>query len=230
MTDDGRGVSGRRVLLSGGTSKVGRIAARALADAGADVVVAGRSADKLAPFAADGLETVELDLTDESAVFGTAIRIGAVDGILHLVGGWRGGGGIPGQSEEDWRALEPSLTSWRHVSRAFWDGLIASPAARVAVVSSTAVARPLAGGANYAATKAALETWTRALAHGFRKDARDAEREQTGAATIFRVKALDGLEDTLASAFVALWDHPADDVSDRIVDLTDEESARTLVR
>lgn len=229
MSDDGRGVSGRRVLLSGGTSEAGRIAAGALAGAGADVIVTGRSADKLAAFEADGYETAQLDLTDESAVFGTAIRIGAVDGILHLVGGWRGGGGIPGQSEEDWRALEPSLTSWRHVSRAFWDGLIASPSARVAVVSSTAVARPLAGGANYAAMKASLEVWTRALAHGFRKDARDAGADQSGAATIFRVKALDGLEDTLARAFVALWEHPAAEVSDRIVDLTDDEAARTLV-
>ncbi|MGO1627621.1 SDR family NAD(P)-dependent oxidoreductase [Microbacterium sp.] len=215
------GAAGRHVLLSGGTSEAGWAAARALRDGGARVTVSGHSADKLAAFEADGFETAEVDLTDESAVFATALRIGAVDGILHLVGGWRGGGGVPGQSEEDWRALEPSLTAWRHVSRAFWDGLTASPAGRVAVVSSTSVARPLAGGANYAATKAALEAWTRALAHGFRKHARDAGVDQSGAAAIFRVKELSGLEQRLADEFVALWDRPADDVNDRIIDLTD---------
>jgi NADP-dependent 3-hydroxy acid dehydrogenase YdfG len=100
-----------------------------------------------------------------------------VDGILHLVGGWRGGGGLAGQSDADYRALEVGLTALRHVTRAFWDGLLASDAARCAIVSSTAVARPLAGGANYAAVKAAEEAWARAMAQGFAKDARDEARE-----------------------------------------------------
>ncbi|MGN6219830.1 MAG: alcohol dehydrogenase, partial [Microbacterium sp.] len=92
--------------------------------------------------------------------------------------------------------------------------------ARLAVVSSTAVARPLAGGANYAAVKAATEAWTRAVAQGFAKDARDAGRPLTTASTIFRVKALAGLEDALARAYVDLWDLPATDVNDQIIDLT----------
>lgn len=216
---DGRGVSGRRVLLSGGTSDAGWAAARALAAAGADVIVSGRSPEKLAAFEAEGFETAEADLAEEAAVIAMAGRVGAVDGVLHLVGGWRGGGGIPGQSDEDWQALEASLTAWRHVSRAFWDGLTASPAARVAVVSSTAVERPLAGGANYAAAKSALEAWTRALGHGFRKHARDAGADETGAAAIFRVKALAGLEKRLADGFVSLWDSPASDVNESVITL-----------
>lgn len=226
MTDvsAARGVAGRHVLLAGGTSAAGRVAAEALRDAGAQVTIAGRDPRKLDSLASDGFAVAEADLTDESAVFTAALRIGAVDGILHLVGGWRGGGGIPGQSDADWRALEASFSAWRHVSRAWWDGLLASPAARVAVVSSPAVARPLAGGANYAAAKAALEAWTRALAHGFAKDARDRGAEQTGAATIFRVKALEGLEDRLAESFVGLWDHPATEVTDRVIDLAVAEA------
>lgn len=219
--------SGRRVLLSGGTSEAGWAAARALRAAGAEVVVAGRSAAKLEAFADAGFAVAAADLSDEAAVRAMAAHVGAVDGILHLVGGWRGGGGIPGQTDDDWRALEPSLASWRHVSRAFWDGLTSSPAARAAVVSSTSVARPLAGSAAYSAIKAALEAWTLALGHGLRAHARDAGEQETGAAAIFRVKELAGLEESLAAGFVSLWDKPAPAVNERIVVLSPDGPANT---
>lgn len=45
---DTRGVSGRLVLLAGGTSAVGLAAADALLAAGARVVIAGRDEEKLA--------------------------------------------------------------------------------------------------------------------------------------------------------------------------------------
>ena len=89
------------------------------------------------------------------------------------------------------------------------DDLRASPAGRLAIVSSNAVERPLAGGANYATAKAASETWVRAVAQGYSKAARDAGREPTAAAVIFRVTSLSGLEDALAASFIALWDDDA---------------------
>src|SRR5690606_37197447 len=143
-----------------------------------------------------GLRTEVCDLTDEDDVAALAGRVhaadGPVDGVLHLVGGWRGGGGLAGQTDEDYRALEASFTALRHVSRAFDADLRASDAARLAVVSSTAVARPLAGGANYAAVKAATEAWARAVAQGFAKGARDAAAPLAAASVVFRVKSLDG--------------------------------------
>lgn len=160
----------RAVLIAGATSASGRAATRTLLDAGAHVVATGRDAAKLAPLAELGAETAALDLTDETAVRGLVEDLHArgtrIDGLLHLVGGWRGGGGLAGQSEEDYRALEASFTALRHVSRALDDDLRASSAGRLAIVSSPAVTRPLAGGANYAAVKAASEAWTRAVAQG----------------------------------------------------------------
>lgn len=211
--------SSRHVVLAGGTSDAGLAMARALVAAGARVTIAGRSPEKLARLADEGFGVVRVDLADEGAVIDALAEIGAVDGLVHLVGGWRGGGGIPGQSDDDWRALETSLTALRHTSRALWEHLDASPAARVAAVSSTAVARPLAGGANYAAMKAATEAWMHALAHGFAKSARDAVRAQTGSCTIFRVKALAGLEDELAARTVALWDREPEGSSADVVTL-----------
>jgi NAD(P)-dependent dehydrogenase (short-subunit alcohol dehydrogenase family) len=226
-------VSGRTVLIAGATSASGLAAARALATAGARVVAVGRDADKL-----DGLRSLDedvsstggpgirlevCDLTDEPAVRALAERVnttvGPVDGVLHLVGGWRGGGGLAGQSDEDYRFLERSLTALRFVTRAFDADLRASSAGRLAIVSSTAVARPLAGGANYAAVKAASEAWTRAVAQGFAKDARDAGTALTAAAVTFRVKSLEGLEDALAERFVGLWMQDAAALNDTVVAL-----------
>ncbi|GAA1943535.1 SDR family oxidoreductase [Microbacterium deminutum] len=219
-------LNGRTILLAGGTSAAGRAAARALLAAGAHVIVAAHDPEKLEVLAGNlpGLVTEVCDLTDESAVHGFAERVhatgGPVDGILHLVGGWRGGGGLAAQTEEDFRFLEGSLTALRHVSRAFDADVRASPAGREAIVSSTALVRPLAGGANYAAVKAASEAWTRALAHGFAKAARDAGEPLRAASVIFRVTTLDGLEDALADAYIGLFARDAESVNDSVIDLS----------
>jgi NAD(P)-dependent dehydrogenase (short-subunit alcohol dehydrogenase family) len=219
-------VQGRTILLAGGTSAAGAVVARTAAERGARVVVVGHDPAKLAALERDlpGVVTEACDLTDETAVQALAERvhagIGAVDGILHLVGGWRGGGGLAGQTEADYRFLERSLTALRHVTRVFDADLRTSDAGRLAIVSSTAVVRPLAGGACYAAVKAAGEAWTRAVAQGFAKAARDAGRPLAAASVIFRVKALDGLEQRLADAFADLWSRDAAEINDTVVDLS----------
>ena len=211
MTNHPTPLHGRTVVLSGGTSTLGLVSARRLVEAGARVVVAGHDDDKLTRAAASVPEiaTMRVDLTDESGVFRFADRVhqefGNVDGVLHLVGGWRGGGGLAGQSESDFRFLERSLTALRHVSRAFDDDLRASSAGRTAIVSSTTVLSPLAGGANYAAIKAGCEAWMRAVAQGFAKYARDLDMPPTASCAVIRIATLAGLEAAVASAFVDMW-------------------------
>ena len=228
MTD----LTGRTVLVAGATSDSGAVAVQALRDAGAFVVAVGHDPAKLEALATrvdpagagTAWETASCDLTDEQAVFGLAERLHddgiRVDGVLHLVGGWRGGGGLAGQSDDDFRFLERSLTALRHVSRAFDDDLNASDGARLAMISSTAVARPLAGGANYAAVKAASEAWMHAVAQGFAKTARDAGRPLAAASVVFRVKALAGLEQEVADRFIALWDSDPAEVNGAVVEVT----------
>ena len=215
----------RLVLLAGGTSAAGRVCARTLLAAGARVIIVGTDDSRLADAAADapGALTERCDLTDPDAVTALRARVhdahGRVDGILHLVGGWRGGGGLAGQSDDDFAFLLRSFTALRNVSRTFDDDLQTSDAGRLAIVSSTAVARPLAGGANYAAVKAASEAWTRAVAHGYAKAARDAGHAPSAAAVVYRVKSLAGAEQALADAFLALWDDTPSGTDDAIVEL-----------
>ncbi len=216
-------MSGRLVLIAGATSASGQAAAEALIAAGAQVLAVGHDRGKLDALTALGAEVEACDLTDEGAVFALAqqvhARAGRVDGVLHLVGGWRGGGGLAGQSEADYRFLERSLTALRHVSRAFDADLHASASARTAMISSTAVARPLAGGANYAAVKAGGEAWMHAVAQGLAKAARDAGEPLRAAAVVFRVTTLAGSESVLASAFVDLWAQEPTDLNDQVIEL-----------
>lgn len=204
----------RVVVVAGATSASGAAVARALTTAGAAVVAVGARADGLEALRASvpGVTTHRCDLADPGAVDALAAAVrassGRVDGLVHLVGGWRGGGSIARQSDEDWDFFDRGFRTLRNTTRAFYDDLVASPAGRLAIVSSTSVESPTAGAANYAAAKAAADAWVRAVAQGFRKDAPD-----SAAAAVFVVGALAGLEERLGDEVVRLWSAPPADVN-----------------
>lgn len=205
----------RRVVIAGATSDAGLTTATALIEAGARVVATGRSQERLARLRDAGAQIELADATSIAEMTALAERMGPVDAVLPLVGGWRGGGGLAGQSDEDFAALLPALHAVRATSRAFDAALRASDAGRFAIVSSTAVGRPLAGGANYAAIKAASEAWARGVAQGYAKAARDAGSGLHAASVIFRAEG--ALQpDGLARAVVALWDEEATALNDSV--------------
>lgn len=216
----------KTVVLAGASSAAGLAVARALLSAGWRVVATGRSAKRLAALADAGARIEVADATSLADMTALAARLDdagvGVDAVVPLVGGWRGGGGLGGQSDEDFHALLPALEAVRATSRAFDGALRAADAGRFAIVSSTAVGRPLAGGANYAAVKAASEAWTRAVAQGWAKAAREAGEPLRAASVVFRAKALD--PDALAARLLTLWDDTASDsgaasLNDRVIDL-----------
>ncbi len=165
------------VLVTGGSGPSGVATARALRDAGHRVFTVGSDAGRIEAAAAEaggGVTALVCDLANLADV--KALResvtgmAGNVDGVIHLVGGWRGAKGITDQSDDDWDFLERNaVTTLRNVTRVFFDDLAASDTGRFAMVSSTAVSAPTAGGASYAAAKAAAEAWTLAVADGFRR-------------------------------------------------------------
>jgi len=210
-------VAGRIVLIAGASSAAGRATAAALSAAGARVVAVGSNAERLEQVEAEARYVC--DLADFTAVqqLAETVRadLGAIDGLLHLVGGWRGGGGLAGQNDEDYDFLHTHVVATlRNTTRAFNTDLLASAAGRLAIVSSVSVDRPTPGGANYATAKAAAETWVRAVGYGF------AKAESAAAAVIFVVKALEGLETELASRAVQLWDESAATVNETRVPLS----------
>ena len=165
------------VLVTGGSGPSGIATARALRGAGHRVFTVGSDAARIEAAAAeagDGVTPLACDLASLADVRALRESIagmaGRVDGVIHLVGGWRGAKGITDQSDDDWDFLERNaVTTLRNVTRVFFDDLAASEAGRFAMVSSTAVSAPTAAGASYAAAKAAAEAWTLAVADGFRR-------------------------------------------------------------
>jgi NAD(P)-dependent dehydrogenase (short-subunit alcohol dehydrogenase family) len=71
-----------RAVIMGGTAGIGLAAARRLASDGSEVIVTGRSRERLEAAAAAGLTAERLDGTDEAAVAAFFERLGAFD---HLV-------------------------------------------------------------------------------------------------------------------------------------------------
>ncbi|AUI52355.1 SDR family NAD(P)-dependent oxidoreductase [Arthrobacter crystallopoietes] len=195
--------SGLRVLVAGASGASGQAVSAALRAAGAQVIAVGSNPEHLQSAYAndDGVLTFACDLADAVAVRDLAERVaaeaGSIDGLVHLVGGWRGGKGIAGQTDEDWDFLHRNLvTTLRNTTRAFYDDLAASPHGRAVIVSATAVGSPTAGGANYAAAKAAAESWMFSVADGFRRDqaagpgANETSEAEHSAAVVLVIKAL----------------------------------------
>ncbi|NWL28047.1 oxidoreductase [Paenarthrobacter ureafaciens] len=188
----------RTIVVAGSTSAAGVAVVNLLAHTGARVAAVDILEDRVNELAAghESITGYTCNLADLHAVTGLAATIrehlGPVDGLIHLVGGWRGGDGIQGQSDADWDFLHTGiLTTLRNTSRAFLDDLVASPAGRLAIVSAESVASPSADGAAYTAVKAAAEAWALAVADGFEKaQTSDADKELTSASLIFVVKAL----------------------------------------
>ncbi|MHC6220446.1 SDR family NAD(P)-dependent oxidoreductase [Arthrobacter sp. MMS24-S77] len=189
------------VIVTGGSNSSGIAVARAVAAAGHQVFTVGSDETRIKAAAAEagnGVVPLVCDLSQLESVRELALTIHGsterIDGVIHLVGGWRGAKGIEDQPDDDWDALEQSaITTLRNVSRIFYKDLEASPRGRFAMVSSTTVAAPTAGAATYAAAKAAAETWTLAVADGFHRAQsgnKDEPTEQHSAAVVFVVKAL----------------------------------------
>ncbi|MEU6997447.1 SDR family NAD(P)-dependent oxidoreductase [Nonomuraea sp. NPDC046570] len=180
-----------------------------------------------------GVDKEEIDLLDRDAVQNLAAAIdrdyGRVDGVVHLVGGWRGGKTFAETDLADWDLLHNLLIrTLQYVSLAFEPLLRKSENGRFVIVSAKAAEHPTAGGAAYAAAKAASEAWTLSLA--------DALKDTQSAAAILVVKALvndamraakpdarfAGFTDvhTLAEVVAGLYEQPAEQINGRRLDLT----------
>ena len=155
------------VVVTGATGDAGRAVCSALLAAGNTVIAVGSDAGRLQ--LVDASFRFVCDLTNATATTALATRVhaevGSVDGLIHLVGGWRAG-----HEAEDWDWLEPRLlTTLRLTTLAFHDDLTASPAGRLVTIGSTSAAKPTWGGANYATLKTAADAWVAAVASGWRK-------------------------------------------------------------
>jgi uncharacterized oxidoreductase len=161
-------IRGKLALVTGGSDGIGREIALQLQGAGADVIVTGRSSEKLQAMAALGFGTISGDL---STTAGVDAIIGDVAGkpIAILVNN----AGVGSEYELDQPA---TLESAAHCIRTNLDAPIAlctqllpalrtQPEAAIVNVTSGLAIAPRAGGSIYCATKAGLRSYTQAIRH-----------------------------------------------------------------
>ena len=171
-------LDGRVIAIAGVGGGLGPVVASRLAAAGAIVAGSDREQARLDEVNADlGLDEERwdgrvVDLLEESAARAWCAalveRFGRVDGLLHLVGGWRGGQPLHEAPPGDWDLLHDLLIrTVQHTTRAFHDALVAGGHGRFVLVSAKQAQSPSNANAAYAAAKAAAEAWTLALADGF---------------------------------------------------------------
>jgi NAD(P)-dependent dehydrogenase (short-subunit alcohol dehydrogenase family) len=250
MDTNGSGaLEGAVIAVAGAAGPAGRATLLRLAEAGAVVVASDADAQRLAEAVdaaryAHGGATVTgdtVDLLDLGAAREWADKtekeFGRIDGLVHLVGGWRGSASFTETNPADWELLEKLLIrTVQNTSLAFHDGLLRSDKGRYLLISAAGASRPTAGNAAYAASKAAAEAWTLALADSFRKAG--GEQDPKAAAAILVVKALvhdamraerpnakfAGFTDVteLADAIAGLWGRPAQEVNGQRLWLTPE--------
>jgi NAD(P)-dependent dehydrogenase (short-subunit alcohol dehydrogenase family) len=170
-------LDGRVIAIAGVGGGLGPLVAAELAEAGATVAGTDRNPDALDSIGVElGIgerwDGRPVDLLDEDAVRGWCAalveRFGRVDGLVHLVGGWRGGQPLHEAPLADWELLHDLLVrTVQHTTRAFHDQLAASEHGRFVLVSAKQAQAPTNTNAAYAAAKAAAEAWTLAFADGF---------------------------------------------------------------
>ncbi|ABV93100.1 short-chain dehydrogenase/reductase SDR [Dinoroseobacter shibae DFL 12 = DSM 16493] len=169
------GLEGKRALITGASSGIGAHLALTLGQAGAEVILAARRADRLEAVAetlrAEGIvaQTAALDVTDAASVAAAVTTVGPLD-ILINNSGVSGQDMVIDTTEADWdRVLDTNLKGAWRVSRAFAPGLIARQGTILNVASILGIGVLKTVGP-YAASKAGLIQLTRAMALELARD------------------------------------------------------------
>ncbi len=162
----------RTALVTGGAGGLGRAVVDALLDEGWRVVVPVRADSDLQE--RDRLRTVVADLTVPDAV-ARAVRF-AADGpplgaLVNLVGGFAAGQPVADTPVADFeRLFALNLRPTYLMTQAVLPRLVAAGGGSIVCTSSSAALSPFAGGAGYAASKAAVIAFARAVAAEGRPD------------------------------------------------------------
>lgn len=152
---------GKRILVTGAGSGIGRAAVRMFRDRGADLVLVGRQLAALQESLPDG-EHVVLDHTADAAVAAFAGTCGALDGMFLAAGALKTGS-VEGTSTPDFDAvlaanLKGTWLMAHHLGPKLTDG------ASVVLVGSNIGLRAIPESAAYSVAKAGIHMLAKVLA------------------------------------------------------------------
>jgi 3-oxoacyl-[acyl-carrier protein] reductase len=164
-------LTGKTALVTGATGGLGGALVKALHDAGANIVASGTRAEALEALKGDLKERVAVEvckLDDSAAVDGLIERaekhFGAVD-ILVSNAGLTRDGLLLRMKDEDWETvLKVNLEAYFRLSRAALRGMMKRRWGRIIGIASVVGVTGNPGQANYAASKAGMIGFSKALA------------------------------------------------------------------
>ena len=156
----------RVALVTGGGKGIGRAVSRSLARMGARVVVNYRADAASAEETAEeiGGRAVRCDVADGPAVQAMVKELGQVDILVNNAGAVRDNL-LLRMKPDDWdHIIQTDLTSAYHTTRAVMSGMLRRRWGRIVNMSSVVGITGNPGQANYAAAKAGLIGFTKAIA------------------------------------------------------------------
>ena len=176
MPDNEFDLTGKVAVVTGASRGLGQYLGRALARAGADLVITSRKLLDLAPFQEE-IESLgrrvfpyELDLRDAGSMSAAAKaavnHFGKIDILVNNAGGARAfTGGASTIPDEEWQdVFELNLFAGVRLTNALLPALRESKAAAIVNISSIAATMAFAQTVHYTAAKAALDAYSRSLA------------------------------------------------------------------
>ncbi len=150
----------RTAVISGASSGIGAATAVRLAEAGYQVVLAARRADRLEALAqrirdsGGDAAACQVDVTDSGEVDALAASLPRCDVLIANAGAAIGADSVAAGSPADWRAMyEVNVLGTLHVVQALLPRLIRSGAGTVVIMGSTAGLVSYEGGGGYVAAK-----------------------------------------------------------------------------
>jgi len=150
----------RTAVITGASSGIGAATAAKLAEAGYQVILAARRADRIEALAAQieerggQAEVRRLDVTDRAAVDAFAESLSRCDVLVNNAGGAIGMETVADSAAADWQAMyDVNVIGTLNVTQALLPKLIGSGAGTIVVLGSTAGFVAYEGGGGYVAAK-----------------------------------------------------------------------------
>jgi uncharacterized oxidoreductase len=161
-------VSGKSIIITGGTDGIGLRLARQLKAKGANIIITGRTPERIGAAHAEGFEVIAVDLANHAGIetLLSALANKPIDILINNAGtgtpyDFRDAGAIDLGVQD--RCLFLNVTAPIHLTTRLMPMLRARPEAMVVNVTSGLAIAPNMGSPIYCASKAAMRSYTMAI-------------------------------------------------------------------